>query len=162
MCSSVSPASPSSIPLLSITRLEPCVCKSWIVKLRDMSSGLLNWKRRKIISLKCLPYGNFFQNGAQPCSYHRFYKREFLQTIYSHYAGGKENLCDKNEVDENLLLLNGLLVFLFPVMLSWNTLFRNCIKITAVRGTVDVRDFSFSSRLHMLGVNSNTLVLPYL
>ena len=113
MCSSVSPASPSSIPLLSITRLEPCVCKSWIVKLRDMSSGLLNWKRRKIISLKCLPYGNFFQNGAQPCSYHRFYKREFLSTIYSHHAGGKENLCDKNEVDENLLLLDGLLVFYF-------------------------------------------------
>ena len=79
MCSSVSPASPSSIPLLSITRLEPCVCKSWIVKLRDMSSGLLNWKRRKIISLKCLPYGNFFQNGAQPCSSTDFTRGNFFR-----------------------------------------------------------------------------------
>lgn len=79
MCSSVSPASPSSIPLLSITRLEPCVCKSWIVKLRDMSSGLLNWKRRKIISLKCLPYGYFFQNGAQPCSSTDFTRGNFFR-----------------------------------------------------------------------------------
>ena len=48
--SSVSPASPNSTPSLSITRSVPCACRWWKMRWRGMTSGLLNWRKRKTIS----------------------------------------------------------------------------------------------------------------
>ena len=48
--SSAFPVSLNSTPSLFTTRLVPCACRWWNMRWRDMSSGQLNLRRRKIIS----------------------------------------------------------------------------------------------------------------
>lgn len=49
--SSASPVSLNFTLSLFTTRLVPCACRWWNMRWRDMSSGQLNLRRRKIISL---------------------------------------------------------------------------------------------------------------